>query len=184
MQTLIKSVLAIIVVIILITGTWAIVAKRNDKSETSSINQNDVNFNLKEIPTQILENKGTTSLQPIIEKVSTGSFNYIDALHNGSGSIEVVKKDGKVFLDFKENFKVANGPDLYVYMSSQQKFSDTLNGVDTSKTINIGKLKSTNGLQLYEITPEQLDKYGAAVVIWCKAFGVQFSRADLKVENT
>ena len=64
-----------------------------------------------------------------------------------------------------ENFKTDNGPDLFVYLATDKRASDF---------VNLGKLKSTNGDQSYDI-PEGTDpnKY-THVLIWCKSFGVLF----------
>ena len=94
-----------------------------------------------------------------------------DGIHNAEGiAKEISLEDGKKFIRF-ENFKVTNGPDLYVYLSTDKSASDF---------IDIGRLKANIGNQNYEV-PEGTDltKYGT-VLIWCKAFSVLFGSADLK----
>jgi hypothetical protein len=70
-----------------------------------------------------------------------------------------------------EDLVVTNGPDLYVYLSTDKSASDF---------VNLGRLKANIGNQNYEV-PEGTDltKYGT-VLIWCKAFSVLFGSADLK----
>lgn len=70
-----------------------------------------------------------------------------------------------------EDLVVTNGPDLYVYLSTDKSASDF---------VNLGRLKANIGNQNYE-APEGTDltKYGT-VLIWCKAFSVLFGSADLK----
>jgi Electron transfer DM13 len=93
-----------------------------------------------------------------------------DGTHNAEGvAKEISTEDGRKFIRF-ENFKVTNGPDLYVYLATDQSASDF---------VDIGKLKANNGNQNYEI-PDGTDlaKY-KTVVIWCKAFSVLFGSAEL-----
>jgi hypothetical protein len=94
-----------------------------------------------------------------------------DGTHNAEGvAKEISTEDGRKFIRF-ENFKVTNGPDLYVYLATDQSASDF---------VDIGKLKANNGNQNYEI-PDGTDlaKY-KTVVIWCKAFSVLFGSAELR----
>jgi hypothetical protein len=158
-------------------GAWVYRARSQDKSEVSTLNQNDVMPDLPNLEEEF--KKADTDTTPLV--LYSGSFIKIDSLHYGNGDVELIStKDGKAYLRFKTNTDIASGPDLFVYMSEKQDY----NKLDTAKTLNLGKLKSNKGEQIYEITPEQLKKYDGAVVIWCKAFGVQFSRAEFKFQLT
>lgn len=113
--------------------------------------------------------------------LKTGAFNYLDPLHNGEGNVEVVEAGEFYKIKFASNFKSADAPDPHVYLGSAQEFKDrAVAGVDTSKTINLGKLKAFSGEQEYLVSKKDFDTHDAAVIIWCKKFGVQISRADLK----
>ena len=93
-----------------------------------------------------------------------------DGFHNVEGVAKVlVLADGKSFLRL-ENLKSTNGPDLYVYLSTDK---------DASDIVNLGRLKGNIGNQNYEI-PEGTDtsKYNT-VLIWCKAFSTLFGSAKL-----
>jgi Electron transfer DM13 len=70
----------------------------------------------------------------------------------------------------QENLKATNGPDLYVYLSTDKGVSDF---------VNLGRLKGNIGNQNYEI-PAGTDpaKYDT-VLIWCKAFSTLFGSAKL-----
>jgi Electron transfer DM13 len=70
-----------------------------------------------------------------------------------------------------EDLIVTNGPDLYVYLSTDKSASDF---------VDLGRLKANIGNQNYPI-PDGTDlaKYDTAL-IWCKAFSVLFGSADLK----
>ena len=93
-----------------------------------------------------------------------------DGFHNVEGVAKVIPlSDGKTFLRV-ENLKAINGPDLYVYLSTD---------VNTSDIVNLGRLKGNIGNQNYEIpTGTDLSKYDT-VLIWCKAFSTLFGSARL-----
>ena len=93
-----------------------------------------------------------------------------DGVHNAEGQSKVIfSDDGREILRL-EDFKSTNGPDLYVYLST-----DT----DATDIVNLGKLKANVGNQNYEI-PEGTDlkKYNK-VLIWCKSFSVLFGSSEL-----
>jgi len=96
-----------------------------------------------------------------------------DGIHNAEGiAREITLEDGKQFIRF-ENFKVTNGPDLFVYLATDKSASDF---------VDIGRLKANNGNQNYEVPGgTDLTKYDT-VLIWCKAFSVLFGSADLKIQ--
>jgi hypothetical protein len=93
-----------------------------------------------------------------------------DGIHNAEGAAKVIHvADGSDILRL-ENLKVTNGPDLYVYLATDNRASDY---------IDLGRLKANNGNQNYGI-PEgtDLSKYDT-VVVWCKQFSVLFGSAEL-----
>jgi hypothetical protein len=94
-----------------------------------------------------------------------------DGVHEAEGlAKEISLEDGRQFVRF-ENFKVTNGPDLFVYLATDKSASDF---------VDLGRLKANNGNQNYQIPPgTDLSKYNT-VVIWCKAFSVLFGSAELK----
>jgi hypothetical protein len=108
-----------------------------------------------------------------------GSFligNFIgvnDRIHNAEGLAKVIVLDEGNRILRLENFRATNGPDLYVYLSTDKSASDF---------VSLGRLKGNIGNQNYEI-PEgtELSKYDT-VLIWCKAFSVLFGSAELKAE--
>ena len=94
-----------------------------------------------------------------------------DGIHNAEGQAKVIKLgDGSNFLRL-EDFRSTNGPDLYVYLSTDKGNSDF---------VNLGRLKGNIGDQNYKI-PEgtDLSKYDTAL-IWCQAFSVLFGSAELR----
>ena len=73
-------------------------------------------------------------------------------------------------------FEVDNGPDLRVYLVAGPARDES--EVDDLK--DLGALKGNKGDQQYELGREiDLDRY-RTVVIWCRAFSVNFARAPLR----
>lgn len=90
--------------------------------------------------------------------------------HTVSGTVKVYDDDGKkvVVLD---PFTSQNGPDLKVYLSTDQ---------NATQYVNLGALKSTTGKQSYDVTGmPDLDQY-KFVLIWCQEFTVLFGKAELQ----
>ena len=112
--------------------------------------------------------------QPMmVQEMTTSSGNFIgvgDGIHDAEGNAFVLSlDDGTRFLRF-EDFKATNGPDLYVYLSTDEQASDF---------VNLGRLKANMGNQNYEIPSEvDLSKH-SNVLIWCQAFSVLFGSAEL-----
>ena len=99
----------------------------------------------------------------------SGSFVDADWIHRTQGTATITQEDEKRILNL-EDFNTTNGPDLYVYLSTDGK---------ASEFVNLGRLQSSNGDQTYEI-PENVDlSKHDKVLIWCKAFGVLFGTAHL-----
>jgi hypothetical protein len=94
-----------------------------------------------------------------------------DGIHNAEGMAKVIQLDDASMILRLENFKATNGPDLYVYLSTDNSASDF---------VNLGRLKGNIGNQNYDI-PEgtDLSRYNS-VLIWCKAFSVLFGSAELQ----
>lgn len=108
-----------------------------------------------------------------IQEIQRGTFNRIDAIHYAQGDAVIYQTDVGNVLKL-ENFKTNNAPDLFIYLSTEQP--STIKG-DIGEVVSLGKLKSTDGDQLYHM-PDDIEKY-QSVIIWCRAFGIVFSAAHL-----
>jgi len=93
-----------------------------------------------------------------------------DGIHDAQGDAYTIPlEDGSTVLRL-ENFQSTNGPDLFVYLSTDE---------NASEFINLGELKANKGNQNYEIPDDvDLSKYNK-VLIWCKSFSVLFGSAEL-----
>jgi len=103
--------------------------------------------------------------------IPMGNFIGIgDGIHDAVGEVFVIEaEDSSKFLRF-ENFKASNGPDLYVYLATDETASDY---------ISLGKLKGNIGNQNYLIPPGSDLSNQDTVLIWCKQFSVLFGSAKL-----
>jgi hypothetical protein len=71
-------------------------------------------------------------------------------------------------------FTTDNGPDLFVYLVPPDAADGTVDGF-----VDLGRLKGNQGDQQYDV-PAGVDVGpGWRVVIWCRAFSVNFTEAAL-----
>ena len=132
---------------------------------------------MKESKMQMQEKEDTSQPQDTMHQdsmgkmLSSGSFvGRGDQIHDVTGVAKILKDESGLKYLRLENFKSTNGPDLHVYLATDEKASDY---------IILGKLKANIGNQNYEI-PDGVDlvKYNK-VLIWCKQFSVLFGSAEL-----
>jgi len=105
---------------------------------------------------------------------------FYNLAHDGMGTATIYQlADGSRILRF-ENFEVLNGPELHVYLATQDPVLDTV-GTELEASLDLGKLKGNLGDQNYDI-PTDLDlSLYHSVVIWCQPFRVPFNAAPLRV---
>jgi glutaredoxin len=119
----------------------------------------------------MMEEAEMVESEPVPVTVLTGTFVGVnDGIHNAEGTATVIPlEDGSNILRL-EDFKSTNGPDLYVYLATDEKATDY---------VSLGRLKANIGNQNYEIPDgTDLSKYDTALV-WCKQFSVLFGHAGL-----
>jgi len=105
--------------------------------------------------------------------VRSGELNFVDAIHNGRGPVRLVDLGGTRIVRF-EDVAITNAPDVHVYLSRETggKWSE-------GTSLYLGPLKATNGSFNYAL-PETADvAVYHSVVVWCRAFGVLITWADL-----
>ena len=109
--------------------------------------------------------------------VATGTFihaNPSDPVHYGKGKVSVYERT--VFLE--PDFEVGPGPAFHVYLVPKPSVR-TADDVKGQMYIDLGGLRAFKGSQRYSIPAGvDLGKY-PSVVIWCEAFSVLISPADL-----
>jgi hypothetical protein len=93
-----------------------------------------------------------------------------DGIHDAQGIAKVIPIESGGDILRLEDLVVTNGPDLYVYLSTDKSASDF---------VNLGRLKANIGNQSYSIPAgTDMTKYDT-VLIWCRAFSVLFGSAEL-----
>lgn len=108
-------------------------------------------------------------------EVAHGTFRA--RAHSGSGTASVVRLGGGGQKLTLTDFATDNGPDLRVYLVRGPVNGDG----DVKDTVDLGRLKGNIGNQQYDL-PEGTDVSAySTVVIWCRAFSVSFTQADLRV---
>jgi hypothetical protein len=101
-----------------------------------------------------------------------------DIAHEGMGTATIYElADGSRVLRF-ENFEVLNGPQLHVYLATENPIADTV-GVELDGFLDLGPLKGNIGDQNYTIPDEIFLDHFQSVVIWCVPFRVPFNAAPL-----
>jgi hypothetical protein len=119
----------------------------------------------------VSENLSVATMSTSSNKTLIGNFvGAGDGFHNTEGVAKIIQlADGTDILR-SENFKATNGPDLYVYLSTDKTNADI---------VNLGRLKGNIGNQNYLIPADtDITKYNTAL-IWCRAFSVIFGSAQL-----
>jgi hypothetical protein len=116
------------------------------------------------------------SPQPVL--LASGQFRGVDGFHKGEGKARVFRlSDGTLILRLEE-FKVTNGPDLYVFLSGHPA-PRSGSQVHEGGALEVARLKGNIGNQNYALLPNvDLSKF-KSVVVYCKQFSVVFSTAEL-----
>jgi hypothetical protein len=117
-----------------------------------------------------------TSNEPVA--LSQGEFTRVDVLHAAFGNAVIYRlPDGAHVLRLEE-FSTTNGPDLYIGLSGHP-MPRSNSELHESGYVELERLKGSEGSQNYAL-PADLDlNQFKSVVIYCKAFSVVFSTAEL-----
>ena len=110
-------------------------------------------------------------------RLAAGAFSDRDAIHRGSGRASLLRDPAGGLLLHLDNFRVTNGPDLYVYLtpSAQPMSHEDV----TAGALQLGRLKAAEGAFSYTIPPGADPAAFKSVVIYCLQFRTIFSVAPL-----
>lgn len=154
-----KVVSIIVIVIVIIIGYWLISPFFIDKIVSEDFPQ---------IQSTVAGTSTASSISPVV--IAQGSFSGFDKIHQGSGTVKIIKDNESYIVRFEDDFKASNGPDLYVGFGKDGNY---IKGSD------IAPLKGNVGSQNYTVPAStKLSDYNE-VWIWCKAFSVPFAKASL-----
>ncbi len=106
--------------------------------------------------------------------LAQGELRFVDDLHNGKGPVRIVRLGDQRIVRF-ENVAITNAPDVHVYLSRETggKWAE-------ATSLYLGPLKATNGSFNYDIPANADLSLYKSVVVWCRAFSVLVTWADLK----
>lgn len=102
-----------------------------------------------------------------------------DFVHSASGTINIVEKDGKRYVQLAPNFTSTPGPDYHVYVSFKRDIKHE-DDFSHSEQVELGRLIKGTGASYYEIPEGALVN---SVTIWCKAFGEYIGSANVEHVN-
>ncbi|MDQ6859174.1 MAG: DM13 domain-containing protein [Chloroflexota bacterium] len=105
--------------------------------------------------------------------LASGELGRVDALHNGTGAVLLVRTGDLIVLRF-ENVAITNAPDVHVYLSSEQG-----GRWNEATSVYLGPLKATDGSFNYVVPGESNSPLARSVVVWCRQFSVLVTWADL-----
>jgi len=109
--------------------------------------------------------------------IATGTFihaNPSDPVHYGKGKVSVYERT--VFLE--SDFEVGPGPAFHVYLVPKAAIRTNAD-LKEQMFIDLGGLRAFKGSQRYPIPAGVNLKNYPSVIIWCEAFGVLITPADL-----
>lgn len=107
------------------------------------------------------------SIEPVIPLLSG---ELIPSKHDVEGRVIVYQRNEEKILRF-EDLDTINGPSLVIYLATDTSAEDY---------VSLGEVRATRGNVNYELPSDiDLERYDT-VLIWCDAFNVLFSYAELK----
>ena len=118
-------------------------------------------------------NERVVRVTPRADLLARGTFEPV--AHSATGTATAIRTVGGKRVLTLTSFEVSNGPDLRVYLVAGPARDES----EVDEFEDLGALKGNRGNQQYDL-PRQLDldRY-TTVVIWCRAFSVNFARAPL-----
>ena len=102
--------------------------------------------------------------------ISLGTFSGL-AGHNAEGTAKLLKIGEEFYIRFEDDFKVTNGPDLFVHFGKDGQYL---------ANTRLGNLKGNIGGQNYKVPAELNTADFNEVWVWCRSFSVPFGKAQLK----
>ena len=126
-------------------------------------------------PSERSEPSVTTTAPSEPVDLRTGTFTSLD--HSTTGTVRVLElADGRRFVRL-EGFETDNGPDLFVYLSTNAAGGPE--GAFDDDHADLGRLQGNVGDQNYELPSDVDPARYTSVVIWCDRFDAAFGAADL-----
>lgn len=158
-----RIIVIVIVIVILPAGYWLIsplfITKKVDEKLTDITPAMNVS-----------ETSTTTAPASEFTVVGEGRFTGLFG-HSAAGTAKLLKMEEKYYVRFEDDFRVTNGPDLFVYFGKD--------GVYVAEA-RVAALKGNEGGQNYEVPKTINPADFNEIWVWCRAFSVPFGKAELK----
>ena len=171
MKKILLTLLTVGVLVAIIAGIAIYVQLQRSYREGEGIESRSVSA-------QSLRNEWRVKSEEWREIVSW-EFTKVDPIHWARWEVHVSQSGDDVFISFASDFEAADGPDLYVHLSGPQEYGGA-KWATIENTLNLGRIVSKDGEQVYRVSLEEWEKYNHSILIWCRAFGIHFSHAILK----
>lgn len=117
---------------------------------------------------------GFTSNAQILNNsvIAFGQLKGFNVLHKAEGMVSLVKMNQGLYLNLAKEFKVTEGPDLFLMLRNSRN--------NKVGMFIVNPLKQYSGPQMYKVnlTEQDLVKYDQ-VIIYCKRFSALFGSAVL-----
>lgn len=128
---------------------------------------------------------GATSTPSIPIIMARGVFQQGDNPYSVQGVATIMKTDQGRVLSLTD-FRVTNGPDLFVYLVSADEAENkrVKEAVRQNRFVNLGALKGNQGNQIYRIPDEVHLDDSSIISVWCRRFSRNFGAASLDLEST
>ncbi|MDP3999197.1 MAG: DM13 domain-containing protein [bacterium] len=163
-----KIILVLVAVAAAVIGYWLISPLFIEKEVSEKLE--DIMPVSSEAPNQETPMPASQVLESQLKIVSSGTFTGL-ANHSAEGTATLVKIGDKYYVRLEDDFRVTNGPDLFVHFGKNGKYS---------ADARLGALKGNVGGQNYEVPAEINPLDYNEVWIWCRSFFVPFGKAVLK----
>ena len=118
---------------------------------------------------RVVDEQVVVASAPGNSEIASGAF--ASGAHETSGTATLVGLAGGSRILTLTGFETDPGPDLRVYLVRSPD--------DSSDNVDLGGLKGNRGNQQYEVPPNVDTASYSTVVIWCRAFSVEFGSARL-----
>ena len=129
------------------------------------------------LPTTVAAQTPVQETAPATQTVIQ-SGNFVATGEPTSGVAQMVKENGRYYLDLSEDFKTKSGPKLVVVLTN---FFEPPKRLVPGTYIKLAKLQKIKGAQRYEIPSTVDPNTFHSVAIWCEPFNVTFGHAMLNV---
>ena len=129
-------------------------------------------------PPQVNEQIQNVDAKKVVSKGEFVHINKWDPVHYGKGGVEIYQDKNQYEVLLEKNFEVGPGPAFEVYLSEKADIKKPAD-FKAAKNYQLGMLKSFKGSQVYQV-PKNVDIAKIkSVVVWCEAFGVLITSANL-----